>query len=95
MCFSPGDGGMVLWGNMLHGTCDCATREKFDRFSDGGGACFHPTGNSVILNSEVLGFTTGGSCCGACPPLLDGTQLSWTRAGDVALASFGSQRMSR
>ena len=27
--------------------------QRFDRFSDGGGACFHPTGKEVILNSEV------------------------------------------
>ena len=86
VCFSPGDGGMVLWGNMLWDVRLPHPVKKFDRFSDGGGVCFHPSGNSVILNSEVWDLRSERLLRSV--PALDGTHLSWTRAGDVALASF-------
>ena len=86
VCFSPGDGGMVLWGNMLWDVRLPHPVKKFDRFSDGGGTCFHPSGNSVILNSEVWDLRSERLLRSV--PALDGTHLSWTRAGDVALASF-------
>ena len=53
VCFSPGDGGLVLWGNLLWDVRLPHPVQRFDRFSDGGGASFHPSGNEVILNSEV------------------------------------------
>jgi hypothetical protein len=43
VCFSPGDGGLVLWGNLLWDVRLPHPVQRFDRFSDGGGACFHPT----------------------------------------------------
>lgn len=84
--FSPGDGGLFLWGNTLW---DARLREpvkRFDRFSDGGGACFHPRGNEAILNSEVWDLRTNRLVRSVAS--LDGTRLCWTGSGDVAVATY-------
>jgi len=86
VCFSPGDGGLLLWGNLLWDVRLPHPVQRFDRFSDGGGACFHPAGNEVVINSEVWDLRSDRLLRSV--PALDGTQLSWTGSGDVALASF-------
>jgi len=70
---------LVLWGNLLWDVRLPHPVQRFDRFSDGGGACFHPTGNEVILNSEVWDLRSDRLLRSV--PGLDGTQLSWWGSG--------------
>ena len=86
VCFSPGDGGLLLWGHLLWDSRLPNPVRRFDRFSDGGGASFHPSGNEVVVNSEVWDLRSDRLLRSV--PGLDGTQLCWTGTGDVAVASF-------
>ena len=53
--FGPPGTSLVLWGHTLWDVRLPHPVREFDAFSDGGGACFHPRGDEVVLNSS-LGF---------------------------------------
>jgi len=60
---------------LVHVAAPSSQVQRFDRFSDGGGACFHPAGNEVVINSEVWDLRSDRLLRSV--PALDGTQLSW------------------
>ena len=76
-----GDGGLLLWGHTLWDVRLPHPVVRFDRFSDGtGGACFHPAGNEVVLNSEVWDIRAPHRLLRSVPAL-DGVALKWTGGG--------------
>ncbi|KAG0453476.1 hypothetical protein HPP92_024780 [Vanilla planifolia] len=56
--FSPLDT-MLLWNGVLWDRRSAGPLHRFDQFTDYGGGGFHPSGNEVILNSEVWDLLPG------------------------------------
>lgn len=88
--FGPTGSSLVLWGNTLWDVRLPHPVRTFDAFSDGGGACFHPRGDEVVLNSEVWDLRSERLLRSV--HALDGCKLSWTRTGDCAVASYRPPR---
>ena len=88
--FGPTGSSLVLWGNTLWDVRLPHPVRTFDAFSDGGGACFHPRGDEVVLNSEVWDLRSEKLLRSV--HALDGCKLSWTRTGDCAVASYRPPR---
>ena len=86
VAFGPTGTSLVLWGNTLWDVRLPHPVRTFDAFSDGGGACFHPRGDEVVLNSEVWDLRSERLLRSV--HALDGCKLAWTRTGDCAVASY-------
>ena len=88
--FGPTGSSLVLWGNTLWDVRLPHPVRTFDAFSDGGGACFHPRGDEVVLNSEVWDLRSERLLRSA--HALDGCKLAWTRTGECCVASYRPPR---
>ena len=84
--FGPPGTSLVLWGHTLWDVRLPHPVREFDAFSDGGGACFHPRGDEVVLNSEV--WDLRGDRLLRSERALDGCKLAWTRTGECCVASY-------
>jgi HIV-1 Vpr-binding protein len=88
--FGPTGSSLVLWGDTLWDVRLPHPVRVFDAFSDGGGACFHPRGDEVVLNSEVWDLRSERLLRSA--RALDGCKLAWTRTGECCVASYRAPR---
>ncbi|KAF9608499.1 hypothetical protein IFM89_009865 [Coptis chinensis] len=81
--FNPLDT-MLLWNGVLWDRRGSGPVRKFDLFSDYGGGGFHPSGNEVIINSEVWDLRTFKLLRSV--PSLDQTVITFNAHGDVIYA---------
>ncbi|XP_020581133.1 DDB1- and CUL4-associated factor homolog 1 [Phalaenopsis equestris] len=81
--FSPLDT-MLLWNGVLWDRRSGAPLHRFDQFTDYGGGGFHPSGNEVILNSEVWDIRKFKLLRSV--PSLDQTVIKFNSGGDVIYA---------
>lgn len=81
--FSPLDT-MLLWNGVLWDRRSAAPLHRFDQFTDYGGGGFHPSGNEVILNSEVWDLRKFKLLRSV--PSLDQTVITFNSGGDVIYA---------
>ncbi|GMH10738.1 hypothetical protein Nepgr_012579 [Nepenthes gracilis] len=81
--FSPSDT-MLLWNGVLWDRRVSGPVHRFDQFSDYGGGGFHPTGNEVIINSEVWDLRKFRLLRSV--PSLDQTMITFNGRGDVIYA---------
>ncbi|KAJ4779581.1 DDB1-and CUL4-associated factor 1 [Rhynchospora pubera] len=81
--FSPCDD-MLLWNGVLWDRRSASAVHRFDQFTDYGGGGFHPSGNEVILNSEVWDLRKFKLLRSV--PSLDQTVITFNGAGDVIYA---------
>lgn len=81
--FSPSDT-MVLWNGVLWDRRGSGIVRRFDQFTDYGGGGFHPSGNEVIINSEVWDLRKFKLLRSV--PSLDQTVITFNAQGDVIYA---------
>ncbi|KAG9443968.1 hypothetical protein H6P81_015308 [Aristolochia fimbriata] len=81
--FSPSDT-MLLWNGTLWDRRASKPVHRFDQFTDYGGGGFHPTGNEVIINSEVWDLRKFKLLQSV--PSLDQTSITFNSSGDVIYA---------
>jgi HIV-1 Vpr-binding protein len=82
-CFSP-CGELVLNDTLLWDPRASTMIHKFDKFSNYGSGLFNPSGNEVIINSEIWDLRTF-KLIKTCPAL-DQTSVSFNPLGDVIYA---------
>ncbi|KAG9440226.1 hypothetical protein H6P81_020391 [Aristolochia fimbriata] len=81
--FSPFDT-MLLWNGILWDRRASRPVHRFDQFTDYGGGGFHPSGNEVIINSEVWDLRKFKLLRSV--PSLDQTIITFNSNGDVIYA---------
>ncbi|XP_047325484.1 DDB1- and CUL4-associated factor homolog 1 [Impatiens glandulifera] len=81
--FSPSDS-MLLWNGVLWDRRGSGPVHRFDQFTDYGGGGFHPSGNEVIINSEVWDLRKFRLLRSV--PSLDQTMITFNASGDVIYA---------
>nr|XP_011467203.1 PREDICTED: DDB1- and CUL4-associated factor homolog 1 [Fragaria vesca subsp. vesca] len=81
--FNPLDT-MLLWNGVLWDRRVSSPVHRFDQFTDYGGGGFHPTGNEVIINSEVWDLRNFRLLRSV--PSLDQTTITFNARGDVIYA---------
>ncbi|KAF5200706.1 Ddb1- and cul4-associated factor-like protein [Thalictrum thalictroides] len=81
--FSPSDS-MLLWNGVLWDRRGSGPVQRFDQFTDYGGGGFHPSGNEVIINSEVWDLRKFKLLRSV--PSLDQTVITFNTHGDVIYA---------
>ncbi|KAL0922788.1 hypothetical protein M5K25_006806 [Dendrobium thyrsiflorum] len=81
--FSPLDT-MLLWNGVLWDRRSASPLHRFDQFTDYGGGGFHPSGNELILNSEVWDLRKFKLLRSV--PSLDQTVITFNSDGDVIYA---------
>ncbi|GKU87561.1 hypothetical protein SLEP1_g1945 [Rubroshorea leprosula] len=81
--FSPSDT-MLLWNGVLWDPRAHGPVHRFEQYSDYGGGGFHPTGNEVIINSEVWDLRKLRLL--RTVPSLDQTSITFNASGDVIYA---------
>ncbi|PKA64774.1 DDB1- and CUL4-associated factor like 1 [Apostasia shenzhenica] len=83
--FSPLDT-MLLWNGVLWDRRSAVPIHRFDQLSDYGGGGFHPSGNEVILNSEVWDLRKFKLLRSV--PSLDQTVITFNPGGDIIYATL-------
>ncbi|KFK29704.1 hypothetical protein AALP_AA7G168200 [Arabis alpina] len=81
--FSPCDN-LILWNGVLWDTRKQDQIRRFDQFTDYGGGGYHPSGNEVIINSEVWDLRNFRLLRSV--PSLDQTAITFNSRGDVIYA---------
>ncbi|XP_024004362.1 DDB1- and CUL4-associated factor homolog 1 isoform X1 [Eutrema salsugineum] len=81
--FSPCDN-LILWNGVLWDIRKADNINRFDQFSDYGGGGYHPSGNEVIINSEVWDLRNFRLLRSV--PSLDQTAITFNSRGDVIYA---------
>ncbi|XP_010525846.1 PREDICTED: DDB1- and CUL4-associated factor homolog 1-like isoform X1 [Tarenaya hassleriana] len=81
--FNPSDS-MILWNGSLWDPRVPDPIQRLDQFSDYGGGGFHPSGNEVIINSEVWDLRNYRLLRSV--PSLDQTTITFNSRGDVIYA---------
>ncbi|CAN8273361.1 unnamed protein product [Cochlearia groenlandica] len=81
--FSPCDN-LILWNGFLWDIREPEPSNRFDQFTDYGGGGFHPSGNEVIINSEVWDLRKFRLLRSV--PSLDQTAITFNSRGDVIYA---------
>ncbi|KAJ8758805.1 hypothetical protein K2173_000526 [Erythroxylum novogranatense] len=81
--FNPSDT-MLLWNGILWDRREPQPVHRFDQFTDYGGGGFHPSGNEVIINSEVWDLRKFRLLRSV--PSLDQTSIKFNASGDVIYA---------
>ncbi|VVB10889.1 unnamed protein product [Arabis nemorensis] len=81
--FSPCDN-LILWNGVLWDTRKQGHAGRFDQFTDYGGGGYHPSGNEVIINSEVWDLRKFRLLRSV--PSLDQTAITFNSRGDVIYA---------
>ncbi|XP_010526286.1 PREDICTED: DDB1- and CUL4-associated factor homolog 1-like [Tarenaya hassleriana] len=81
--FNPSDS-MILWNGSLWDPRVPDAIRRLDQFSDYGGGGFHPSGNEVIINSEVWDLRNCRLLRSV--PSLDQTAITFNSSGDVIYA---------
>ncbi|GJP84374.1 hypothetical protein CLOP_g14433 [Closterium sp. NIES-67] len=83
--FAPLDD-LLLWNGYLWDPRISEPVHRFDQFSDYGGGGFHPSGNEVIINSEVWDLRTRKLLRSV--PSLDQTCITFNTTGEVIYATL-------
>ncbi|GJP50047.1 hypothetical protein CLOM_g9196, partial [Closterium sp. NIES-68] len=77
---------LLLWNGYLWDPRISEPVHRFDQFSDYGGGGFHPSGNEVIINSEVWDLRTRKLLRSV--PSLDQTCITFNTTGEVIYATL-------
>ena len=85
LSFSPSDN-LLLWDETLWDVRirDGPPIQRFDRFSEASGACFHPGGNEIIIGREVWDIRSSRLL--RTVPALNRAALKFNHSGTVGLA---------
>uniref|UniRef100_A0A1J3HNG0 DDB1-and CUL4-associated factor-like protein 1 n=1 Tax=Noccaea caerulescens TaxID=107243 RepID=A0A1J3HNG0_NOCCA len=81
--FSPCDN-LILWNGVLWDIRKQEHINRFDQFTDYGGGGYHPSGNEIIINSEVWDLRNFRLLRSV--PSLDQTAITFNSGGDVIYA---------
>ena len=83
--FAPNDN-LLLWDETLWDvrTSSASPVQRFDRFSEIAGACFHPAGNEIIIGREVWDIRSSRLL--RTVPSLNRAALKFNSSGNVGLA---------